>query len=521
MTANLFMIAYDLEAFDIQGKINARRTRRTLAHPQACKSFPIRPRTDALMIIAAEKLPKEPPECAKLSIICIGEPPQCWQTCQHDVLWVPASTSAEDILNAAVESFWRYSDWERRLLTLAEEGAKYEEFAKASQPLFKNPLSFHSASFRIIFRTFPEEEQPSDQLLRYRNYTPKGSEYLPEQDVSLLANDPGFLRAIDQPEVTLFRAEAFSASTLMYNIRIGGTTRAYLSIDDVLASHTARDEALLKILGDILTRVVERDKSGIFIRPRLLGNVLTELLDHKKLLSDERIEEALAFLSWQVHNQYVVASMVPRSSDKAEALSAAASAIARALNNDCVVIHEKAICCVINLTQLREQRAQTIERLEKHSAILGLCIGVSEQFDDFRELYYYHQQAEVCIRFQQKTLSSRSVSTFEEHAIDYALEKIADKSIAGVFVPHGLKRLIEHDESKGTDFAHLLEAFLSNERHIAKTINQEYLHRNTFDYRIKRVKDILAMDLDDPDVRFRLLIAFRLMNCQNQLERLP
>lgn len=511
MFANMHMLAFDLEALGAKGEVGSKRTRLNLAHAQALSSFPAVPRADVVLIIEADRLPARPPECAKLSVVCIGRPPKRWLACQHDVLWVPGDTPREEVVNAVSECFWRYADWQQRLLTLAEKGARLEEFAKASQPLFNNPLSLHSASFRIIFQTFPEIEHPTEQLQQYRNHIPKGSEYIPDRDISILANDPGFLAAVEDGGIAQFSPESYPTTTLMYCIRVDGMIRAYLSIDDIATAHTARDEALLGILGDVLTRVIARDEAGELMRPQALGDMLHGLLEHKKVLSDKRVEQALKYLEWQTHGRFIAVAVAPASSGKAESLSAVASAISRALSNDCVAIYGNAVCCVINLVQTDEQRSQVIERLQGLSSSLGLRMGISEQFDDFRELFYYYQQAKTCLWSEQKKGAGDRVAVFEDYAIDYILDRVLAKSTPGVFVPDGLKRLIEYDGAKGTDYVRLLETYLTNERHISKTIRQEYLHRSTFDYRIKHVKAILGMDLDDPDVRFRLLVAFRLL----------
>lgn len=42
-------------------------------------------------------------------------------------------------------------------------------------------------------------------------------------------------------------------------------------------------------------------------------------------------------------------------------------------------------------------------------------------------------------------------------------------------------------------------------------MRQEYVHSNTFNYRLRRIEDIAGLDLDDEGARFRLLVAFRLL----------
>ena len=43
------------------------------------------------------------------------------------------------------------------------------------------------------------------------------------------------------------------------------------------------------------------------------------------------------------------------------------------------------------------------------------------------------------------------------------------------------------------------------------------MHRNSVIYRLQKIQDILNLDLDDPDVRMRLMITFKIMQMQGKL----
>lgn len=43
------------------------------------------------------------------------------------------------------------------------------------------------------------------------------------------------------------------------------------------------------------------------------------------------------------------------------------------------------------------------------------------------------------------------------------------------------------------------------------------MHRNSVIYRLQRINDSLNLDLGDPDVRFRLMLAFKVLSRKNIL----
>lgn len=63
----------------------------------------------------------------------------------------------------------------------------------------------------------------------------------------------------------------------------------------------------------------------------------------------------------------------------------------------------------------------------------------------------------------------------------------------------------------------LLYYFLCSERKISLTAKHVHMHRNSVIYRIQKIQDILALDLDDPDVRLRLMISFKILEMTGRI----
>ena len=43
------------------------------------------------------------------------------------------------------------------------------------------------------------------------------------------------------------------------------------------------------------------------------------------------------------------------------------------------------------------------------------------------------------------------------------------------------------------------------------------MHRNSIIYRLRKIQDMLEIDLDDPDVRLRLMISFKILEMIGRL----
>ena len=66
-------------------------------------------------------------------------------------------------------------------------------------------------------------------------------------------------------------------------------------------------------------------------------------------------------------------------------------------------------------------------------------------------------------------------------------------------------------KDEGFDNYHLLRTFLLTERNISLTARLMHMHRNSIIYRLNQIREVLAVDLDDPDIRLRLMLSFKIM----------
>ena len=69
--------------------------------------------------------------------------------------------------------------------------------------------------------------------------------------------------------------------------------------------------------------------------------------------------------------------------------------------------------------------------------------------------------------------------------------------------------LLTADSSSGSDYVHTLKVFHSCHRHVATAAEQLHVHENTLRHRLRRIEELLGVDLADADTRFMLELALR------------
>ena len=70
--------------------------------------------------------------------------------------------------------------------------------------------------------------------------------------------------------------------------------------------------------------------------------------------------------------------------------------------------------------------------------------------------------------------------------------------------------LQEYDQTHTSELNLTLKTYLENERNLTRTSELLDVHRSTLLYRISRIEKLTGADLDQPQVRFDLLLSYAL-----------
>ena len=159
------------------------------------------------------------------------------------------------------------------------------------------------------------------------------------------------------------------------------------------------------------------------------------------------------------------------------------------------------------------------QRLSDFLRKLDLSAGVSNlfRFEKTMQLRYYYRQANIALEIGASSGKPQRLFYFRDHTLTYMLFHSLGEFPLALFDTTGFPALVEHNRTAQIDYIETLDVYLKNERNLAKTAKELYIHRSTLMDRLARINAILDVDLDDPDQRLELMIVERVYRAQNQL----
>ncbi len=146
-------------------------------------------------------------------------------------------------------------------------------------------------------------------------------------------------------------------------------------------------------------------------------------------------------------------------------------------------------------------------------------MGVGDPCPDFLNLGKSYRNALEAMEISARIEEGPRLTFYADMRLYHLLELVQPREQLEEFVHQVLGRLQRHDEENRTDFVDTLEAYFQSGGNITMAAKKKYLHRNTFMYRIEKIKDILQVDLKQPETILELQIALRIRKLLAQQPR--
>jgi hypothetical protein len=511
MTLNLSVIAADLGDRGDFAPLKPGGRGKPLISPSLDRKlrFPviydgeICPQDDRLYIAEAGSLGENLDLSAHPSFLCIGPPPEELLQGFCDMVIVSEKIRLNHLLARAVEIFDKYHAWETALKNVVIQNQNIKMLGLVSEPVFENPLRLSDKNYKCIFAIIQKNKyQFPNTYIDHRE-----GEYLDIETINVIENS---LYADKKKKPLAYGNNLFGYKVLRQDIFVGDKLAGTLLVDEVNREITDRDFTLITVLADAIAAMIPKMETPGLGRPRYLDEILNKMIGHRPV-KPEQLGAALGEMNWNVYDTYFCATMESEvGGDKHSAMTALSLKVSGVTGTECYVIKKNAAIFVFNLTASGLEKSAVVKTVLSALKNSKVKIGISNSFSNFNHMYYYYRQTLAAIEQGMEQDPSRRRWYFDDYILDSILQNSHRDMVVEALYPEGFLALERRDKLKGTNYVDTLRAFLECNMNIADTIKKIYMHRNTFLYRIGRIKELLGMDLDDPDVRLLLRIILKL-----------
>ena len=166
-----------------------------------------------------------------------------------------------------------------------------------------------------------------------------------------------------------------------------------------------------------------------------------------------------------------------------------------------------------NISLVYEDSVIVIVNQDDVKALLDQCVGsesmqyyvicISQPFGDLRDIASHYDNVRYLLARAEKQTGVYFAENFGIQYIVHTSRCLPNR------IPHpALAMLRAHDQEKNSTLYETLYQFLVNERSTQRTAQALHIHKNSLLYRLNQIKEIVDLDLDDPNLRAYLVFSF-------------
>lgn len=135
-----------------------------------------------------------------------------------------------------------------------------------------------------------------------------------------------------------------------------------------------------------------------------------------------------------------------------------------------------------------------------------VCLGIGDPVEDFLHLSdSFHQAVSAGRRAYFQHLE---VVRFRDMGFYKLLYSVPDRSLLEDYYEETMGVLLRHDEKNGSSYTETLFRYLQADGSLQQVADEMFTHRNTVNYRMGKIREVLDCDLATPEERMPYLLAY-------------
>lgn len=180
------------------------------------------------------------------------------------------------------------------------------------------------------------------------------------------------------------------------------------------------------------------------------------------------------------------------------------------------LIHSKSIFYDGNLVIILDLKNnsyipdEVISRLKKFINKNKFPAGLSSRFFNASELKLRYEEGKKTLYLSRLLNTKGTLFFYDDFKFYHLLSLIEDDLLK--FCHPSIIKLIQLDEKNSTNYYKTLKCYLENNQNVNGTSEKLFIHRNTLNYRIRKIKEIINMDLKESEAIFQINFTYKILS---------
>jgi purine catabolism regulator len=156
-----------------------------------------------------------------------------------------------------------------------------------------------------------------------------------------------------------------------------------------------------------------------------------------------------------------------------------------------------------------------VRRVAESIPDMTVTVGIGRDFPSFEHVAESFRQAELAVRLGASLWGGNRAIHYDDLGVHRLLFAMREQD---EMITPALARLLHHDAQHKTEYVRTLAAYFASMGRLRTAAAQLGIHRNTLEYRMARIQEVAATDLDNADNRLAMELGIQLLKMQQSIK---
>ncbi len=462
-------------------------------------------RTDRLYIADEETIQRLRHTGKVLDVLCFCENQAEAEGLNHNMIWINIRDNREEIIKKIQDCFEIQSEVREASLRLMEatysqQGLKH--LIGVGLEILGNPFFICDVSYKVLGYTDCEIDE---NRLPWEHITKDEVHY---DFVVRLKND-GTFEKLYTYGIPQMRTESNGSRTMGMRLSVKNKAVGHMVLYEYFKPFTEKDKLLIMLFTQAVADELQKEAYYLSDQSSISEVVMLELLERKIDKDAARIR----LLNYDLGNKNDLHLLVAGPA-KGAVNSASLHYIKRILSeliagSIAIVFKEMIVLLIADSTYLSDEQTQAA--VEKILSENHFTAGISYAFCDISELRTHYEQACHIVKIAARMDEPFKAFYYEDYCLYDLFYSVESSKELMDFCNPKIMDLMEYDKKHNTTYVHSVYAYLKLNKDLNKCAEALCLHRNSIDYRIKKIQEILGMDFGNEEFCFSCFLSLKIL----------
>ncbi|WP_333638491.1 PucR family transcriptional regulator [Tissierella praeacuta] len=299
-------------------------------------------------------------------------------------------------------------------------------------------------------------------------------------------------------------------------------------LDNITIEH-ASTVLKLNIQKEISNYQIEQKYRDEFIQDLIINNIRTvEEANNRAALYGWKIENGLVCLIVDIDNfkeKFMsLKNTQELENEKNKIFSLANSKMRRSFKQCFYTIYSDSIVFLVeqdigsmeDFFEKLEKVSEEIREEVKENSKFTVSIGIGTYQESIIDVYISFVEAQKAVRIGRTVYEEDKTHIYSNLGVYRMLYNLSLEDDAHSFCEEYLKKIIDYDIENNSEYMNTLRTIVKNDWNLKQTSEEMFIHYNTIKYRFSKICEIMNLDLNNREEKFKIEFCLKLMNMSSQ-----